>query len=292
MMKKILAALALGAGLSCPLPAGAAARTIQLDAATATVTGSGDKAVILLPGLACGPYEFDGIAPALAAKYTVYSVRFAGFDGAAPVKGPYLDAFAHSVTDLIAREKLQKPIIIGHSLGGHLAVRIAETIPANVGGVLAIDAVPLFPIPQPGETPESRARGAAAFRDAMLAVPDDKYSAQAKYFIGQLVSDPKNVDLVTQHDLASDRATVAGASYEMALADLGPNLSKITAPVEVLAAAPDDAQAQQFAAFYANLYKGTANLHVDAIAPSKHFIMYDQPEKFAKSVDDFLATLK
>jgi pimeloyl-ACP methyl ester carboxylesterase len=290
-MLRILAALALGAGLSFPLPAGAAPRTIQLEAAVASVTGTGPRAIVLLPGLGCGPYEFDGIAPALAAKYTVYAVRFAGFDGAPAIKGPYLDAFAKSVTDLIARERLQKPILIGHSLGGHLALRVAATIPANVGGVLAIDAVPLFPLPQPGETPASRQQGAAAFRDALLAVPDDKYAAQSKFFIAQLVTDPKNVDLVAQHNAASDRATVAGASYEMSIDDLGPSLPNISAQIEVLAPAPDDAQAKEYAAFYTGLYRGAPHVHVTAIAPSKHFIMYDRPDAFAAAVNAFLATI-
>ena len=289
-MKTLIAALALGAGLLPPLSASAAPRTIQLEAATATVSGTGSRAILLLPGLACGPYEFDGIAPELAEQHTVYALKFAGFDGAAPVKPPYLDAFARSVTDLIAREHLTKPILIGHSLGGHLALRVAATTPANIGGVLVIDALPLFPLAQPGETPESRQRGAAAFRDALASVPDDKYTAQAKYFIAQLVTDPQNVDIVTQHQLAGDRATIAGASYEMALEDLGPSLPKIVAPVEVLAPATDDASAAQVAAFYTALYKGTPHLHVDAIAPSKHFIMYDQPEKFAKAVDAFVAS--
>jgi pimeloyl-ACP methyl ester carboxylesterase len=291
-MHKLLATLALGASLGFPLPAGAAPRTIQLDAASATVTGKGATAILLLPGLGCGPYEFAGIAPKLAANYTVYSLTFAGFDGAAPVKGPYLDAFAQSITELIAREHLRKPILIGHSLGGHLAVRVAETNPSDIGGVLAIDAVPLFPLPQPGETPETRKSGAAAYRDALMNVPDDKYSASAKYFIGQLVTAPADVDLVTKHQLAGDRATIAGAAYEMALDDLGPALPKIAAPVEVLAAAPDDAKAAQYAAFYTSLYAGAPHLHVDAIAPSKHFIMFDQPEKFASAVDAFLATLQ
>jgi pimeloyl-ACP methyl ester carboxylesterase len=290
-MNRVLAALALGAGLSFPLSANAAPRTIQLDAATATVTGSGTRAVLLLPGLGCGPYEFDGIAPALAQTYTVYSLRFAGFDGAAPVKGPYLDAFAKSVTDLIAREHLQKPILIGHSLGGHLALRVAASIPSNVAGVLAIDAVPLFPLPQPGETPETRRKGAAAYRDALLAVPDDAYAAQAKLFIAQLVTAPENVALVAQHNAASDRATIAGASFEMAVDDLGPSLARIGAPIEVLAPAPDEAQAKAYAAFYTGLYQGAPHVHVDAIAPSKHFIMYDQPEKFAAAVNAFLAAL-
>jgi pimeloyl-ACP methyl ester carboxylesterase len=288
-MNRLIATITLGASLLLTQPAAAAPRTIALDAASVTVSGSGPRAVILLPGLACGPYVFAGIAPKLAQTYTVYSFTFAGFDGAAPLaKGPYLDAFAKSVDDLIVREHLEKPLIIGHSLGGHLAIRTAEEHPGSVGGILVIDAVPLFPLPQPGETQQARQTGAAAFRDAILGSSDDAYGAQTGYFMAQMVTDPKNVELVTKHDLASDRTTVANAAYELSLADLSPNLSKIQAPVEVLAAAPIEATAAQTAAVYAAQYKDTPHLHVDAIAPSKHFIMFDQPDKFAAAVDAFL----
>jgi pimeloyl-ACP methyl ester carboxylesterase len=271
-------------------PAGAAERTIRSGAATFSMTGSGSRAVILLPGLASGPYEFDGIRPWLAAHYTVYSVAFAGFDGQAPIHAPYLDAFAQSIVDLIRRERLQKPILIGHSLGGHLAVRIAATIPDNVGGVLAIDALPLFPLARPGETPDARARGLATFRDALLATPDDAYALQTKRYIGFLVTAPADVELVTRHDLASDRTTVATSAYEMGRDDLTPLLPKIVAPVEVLApAAGDAADATQTAAYYTQAYAGTPQLSVVGIAGSKHFIMFDRPAEFASAVTAFMA---
>jgi len=288
-MRRFLSALALGASLSSPLAASAAPRTLHVGAATVTVTGSGPRAVILIPGLASGAYVFDAIVPQLARDHTVYAVTFAGFDGLAPVKPPYLDAFGASIAGLIAQEKLVKPILIGHSLGGHVALRFAATSPAVPAGVLVIDSIPLFPPPRPGETPESRKEGALAFRDAMLGATPEQYAAQTKAALAYLVTAPKDVDFLLPRDLASDRATAAGAIVEMALEDLTPLLGKITAPVEVLAPAATEADAAQTATQYASAYAGTPHLDVVAIAPSKHFIMYDQPEKFAAAVAAFVA---
>src|SRR6202035_5398451 len=106
-MKPLLppAGLSLIAALAAPLlcaPVRAADATLHFDAAYVTKTGSGPRAVVLIPGLGSGAYVFDGIAPSLAKRYTVYAITFAGFDGEPPVQGPYLDAFAKSILDLIA----------------------------------------------------------------------------------------------------------------------------------------------------------------------------------------------
>jgi pimeloyl-ACP methyl ester carboxylesterase len=292
-MHRVLWALALAASLCFSTPAvaaPAAPRTFDVGAVHVSVSGSAPRAVILLPGLATGPYEFDGIRPQLEAHYTVYSVAFAGYDGRPPVQAPYLDAFVQGVLAVIVREHLRKPILIGHSLGGHVAVRIAETQPDRIGAVLAIDALPLFPPARPGETPDARKAAWDAFRAKLLALSADDYAAQTKRSISFLVSDPANVALVAGHDIASDRATVAGSAREMALDDLTPLLPKIGAPLEVLVPSPgDDAAAAQTAALYAKLYEGTRDLTVVPIANSKHFVMFDQPAAFASAVTAFLA---
>ncbi|HMD02355.1 MAG TPA: alpha/beta hydrolase, partial [Candidatus Baltobacteraceae bacterium] len=230
-----------------------------------------------------------GVAPEVAKRFTVYTLTFAGFDGEPPVQPPYLDAFAKSIEDLIAAEKLDKPILVGHSLGGHLAVRVAEEIPSRIGAVMVVDMLPLFPPPQAAETPQTRETQAAGFRNAILAATPAQFGTAARAYMTGLVTDPKNADFLTQRSLRSDRATYAGAAYELSLADLRPNLSKIALPLEVLAPADPETVTPQILQFYTAAFAGTPNLDVEAVAPSKHFIMYDQPAKFQTLLDAFLA---
>jgi pimeloyl-ACP methyl ester carboxylesterase len=260
----------------------------HLDAATIERSGTGAQAVILIPGLGCGPFVFDAIASDLERDHVVYRVRFDGFDGHATIQSPFLAAYTKSIADLIARDHLQKPLLIGHSLGGHVALAIAEQEPANVGAVLAIDALPMFPPLQPGETIAARAAFANRFAQMMIEAPDDQYRALVRQNTAALVTDPKNVDLVVEHTLAGDRAAFAGAAAEMMQDDLTSNLSAITAPVTVLVPAPSAALAAQMTSGYTQLYAGTAHLRVVAIPNSKHFIMLDQPALFATAVDAFV----
>jgi pimeloyl-ACP methyl ester carboxylesterase len=289
-----VAVVGLIAALAAPLlaaPVHAADATLHVDAAYVTKTGSGPRAIVLIPGLGSGAYVFDGIAPSLAKRYTVYTITFAGFDGEPPIQGPYLDAFAKSLLDLIAQEHLVKPILVGHSLGGYLAVRTAETIPDQIGGVVAIESLALYPPLTPGETLAARRSAFIPLHDQMVAASDADFDAQTRTTMATMVTDPKTVDLITTREIKSDRATFVGAFYEMSLADLHPGLSKIVAPVLVLAAAPSEAQADSYRAFYARDYAGTPQLDVIAIAPSKHFLMYDRPEKFASALTAFLTTV-
>jgi pimeloyl-ACP methyl ester carboxylesterase len=286
-MKRLLAALVLGASLI--QPALAADTTLHVDAAYVTKSGSGKRAVIFIPGLGSGAYVWDGVAPEVAKNYTVYTLTFAGFDGEPPVQPPYIDAFTQSVKDLIAQEKLVKPLLVGHSLGGVVALKLAETMPDTLGGVLLLDSLPIFPPPQAGETPQTRAAGAAQVRDQILAATPDQYQSYVHSFSIQFVSDAKNADLVATRSLKSDRATFAGAFYELTLTDLRPALAKVTVPVELLMPAPSQTYEPQIAAFYSQLYLGTKDFTLVPVVPSKHFLMYDAPDKFQAALDAFLA---
>ena len=77
-----------------------------------------------------------------------------------------------------------------------------------------------------------------------------------------------------------------------------PNLAKITVPVLEIApyspaegnpAAPMHYTEPEKAAYYRSLLAGVAKLDVVTIAPARHFVMLDQPERFQKALDDFLA---
>jgi pimeloyl-ACP methyl ester carboxylesterase len=250
-------------------------------------SGSG-PAVILIPGLGGGAFVYADIIPELSQHHTVYAVTLPGFDGVPAIAPPYLPAFEKSIVDLIAQEHLAHPVVVGHSLGGHLALKLAEDAPA-IAAVMVIDALPLFPVPRPGETSTSREMSAASFADAMLKLPDEKYAAQTRMVEGYLVTSDVNIAQVTDHALKSDKMTEVKSGTEMMLEDLGPKLKSINAPVVVLVPAPSDGSAADTAAQYAQLYSGTPHLSVTPIAPSKHFIMLDQPEKFRAALDAFVS---
>src|SRR5580704_1318629 len=71
--------------------------------------GSGNPALILVPGLGCGAWSWRDTVAREAAKHTVYTVTLPGFDGLPPGANDTMDAAEASLVTLIAGEKLVKP---------------------------------------------------------------------------------------------------------------------------------------------------------------------------------------
>jgi len=125
----------------------------------------------------------------------------------------------------------------------------------------------------------------------MIAAPQAAYEAQSRQSVAALVTDPKDVDFIAASWNKADRATIAGCVYEMSLADLHPILPKIAAQLLVIGAADTEANVERNRAYFSSEYAGTPHLEVAVIAPSRHYVMYDQPEKFAAALLPFLAKL-
>jgi pimeloyl-ACP methyl ester carboxylesterase len=106
--------------------------------------GQGPSPVILLPGLGCGPWIFDGLNEFLSRDYSIYSVTLAGFDGVPAVAGPVIDGIISSVASLVETDALIKPAVVAHSIGGTVALEMVSRHPDLFGAAVIIDAAPRF----------------------------------------------------------------------------------------------------------------------------------------------------
>jgi pimeloyl-ACP methyl ester carboxylesterase len=107
--------------------------------------GQGGRPLVLIPGLASGSWAWQDTVREFGPQHALYVVTLPGFDGRPAVEGRSFEAAGKAVLDLIESRKLDKPVLIGHSLGGTLAIALAEQRPELVGGIVAIDGLPVFP---------------------------------------------------------------------------------------------------------------------------------------------------
>ena len=259
--------------------------------------GSGDP-IVLVPGLASGAWTWNGVIPHLAAKHSVYAVTIAGFAGRPAAGEPSFAAFEKDLTALFDQRHLVKPVLVGHSLGGTLAIDYAETHPDRVRAVVAADGLPVFPGMQQLTAQQREAAGAQMAAAVKGQTHDQLLSFDKNYMATVGVSDAALAEQLAALSAQSEPAAV-GAWLQADLgADLRPNLAKITVPV--LEIAPFVAAETSFvgglysteaekAAFYRALLAGVAKLDVVTIAPARHFVMLDQPERFQAALDSFLA---
>jgi esterase len=103
--------------------------------------GSGPP-VVILHGLFGAGRNWAHVARSLAADYRVY-LPDARNHGASPwAESMSYAEMAHDVLALIERERLQRPFVVGHSMGGKTAMTLALSHPQALGGVAVIDIAP------------------------------------------------------------------------------------------------------------------------------------------------------
>lgn len=259
--------------------------------------------LILIPGLATSREVWDATRAAQRSCVRLHVIQIRGFGDTAEAngEGPVLEPFVRELGDYIADRIMagggKKPLIVGHSLGGLSALMIAARYPDLVRKVMVVDALPFIgTLFHPAATVEAvrpQAERMAAFIRSTYGQPtpistgrDPGPQSQA----GRLTNSAQGRIMVDRWSRNSDPRVIAQAFLEVMATDLRLELPKITAPVTLLYAQDDSAMtvAQSTAAFVPQ-YAGTPNFKAVQITGSYHFIMLDQPEKFAGALGSFLA---
>ena len=295
MIGKLLIAAALAAVLG-PAALGQARFT-------ATMSGPTDKAmvghsddVILIPGLASSGAVWDETVKQLAPSHRVHVLQVRGFAGepaGANASGPILAPLVEEVAAYAAN--LKHPAIIGHSLGGLVALEVAAKAPEAVSRIMVVDAAPFYGLLAGGPNATSAGIKAmtAPMREQMMSLDDATFAqAQDQQMRSLVKSDAKRAAPLTW-SIQSDRAVVVEAMLEDLAEDARPLLPLITAKTTVLYAWDASAMAQGMPAakadaLFISLYAPLKGAKVKRIDNTFHFIMLDQPQVFAEEVAAFL----
>jgi pimeloyl-ACP methyl ester carboxylesterase len=260
--------------------------------------GRGPRAMILVAGLGCGSWVWRDTIEAFHDRFTVYAVTLPGANGAPSIAGPQLDRAVASLVALVEGESLARPLVVGHSLGGHLALRLAAEHPTLVGAVVSVDGVPVLPPLASAKSAEERRAMIAPMFARLRSLDDAEYATYQRTVMDAMVTDASVAEAATALVLHSDRASMLAQAEEMAAADLRPLLPKIVVPVTVLVPVPSPSPAlpepmrsmspEQLEtatiATYAALFAGVPRLTLRAVRGSRHFVMLDQPKAFLEAL--------
>src|SRR5882724_5603129 len=106
--------------------------------------GSGSP-VILIHGLFVDHTSWDLVMPELAETFRVVALDLPGFGASEkppPSRFPYgIDAFAEAIADLYAGLELGPAAVVGHALGGAVALTLAARHPELVSRLALIDSL-------------------------------------------------------------------------------------------------------------------------------------------------------
>lgn len=284
-----LAAPIAPAALAAPAAAGFESGRILV-----TVEGSGPD-VVLIPGLTSSPRVWEATAAALPG-YRYHYVQVRGFAGAPAgdnAQTPIIAPVADEIARYIREANLERPAVIGHSLGGSLGLILAARHPDTVGKLMVVDMVPFAGVfaGGPMATPERLKPMVEKMRERADAKPPEQQAKDREAMIASMVKTESARAVPLADANASDPKVVAQAYDELLLTDLRPELKTIQAPLTVLYVRPPTAPLsdEQMDMFYKMAFADVKGATLTRVPDSWHFIMLDQPERFQQDVKTFLA---
>lgn len=259
--------------------------------------GTKGRPLILIPGLASGAWVWQSVVRELQGDYTLYIVTLPGFDGRPFAPGDGIATARAGLRTLISSRRLDHPVLIGHSMGAALGLAVAEDMPGALGGIVAIDGLPVFPGTEQMQ-PDQRVAMAAGMKAQLASADPVAFGKQQQSYMRTAgVLDMAQADLLALLSGRSDPVAVATYVSEVLALDLRDQLATITAPILLVAPYygqdPMDARwtAEAKATYYQSLLAGAPHVQVVPVPESRHFIMFDQPQVLNDTLRSFLKTL-
>lgn len=286
-----LVLMAFTAARAAALPAlPAPAASFDIGTIHADRYGNGARTLIFIPGLGSGPWSWAEQISRFSQGYTVYALTLDGFDGRPYTpQADLIAAFDRDFWTLLQTEHIDKPVVIGHSLGGTLGFELAVTHPDRLAGVIALDGLPVFPT----LAYANDAKRAAAARQ-MNAIAGESHDQLVQYdtaFMKQIGTMHAELIAPSVVELAkSDPKAIAAWGAADVSRDLRPQLAQANVPILELMpyAQPSPYTQAQTLAFYQMLVSKAPQCTVDAIPGARHFAMLDQPTAVDAAITRFL----
>jgi len=283
--------LMIQAALGALIAAQAAATTAKPPSFHVEVTGHGQP-MILIPGFASSGKTWDSTVAHFKDRYECHVLTLAGFAGEPRIEAPFLETVRYDLAAYIRQNKMNKPVIVGHSLGGVLALWLAEKEPGLVGPLVIVDSLPfLAAIMNPAASAETAKAQAEQMRKMYSGPPTEQTEKMGEMAVKGMVSNPADFEMIMGWSRKSDRVAMGDAMYDMMTTDLRGDLDKISSPSLVLGtwiAYKQYATREQVEKNFRTQYAKLKNYDFVLSDKARHFVMLDDPDGFFQALDHFL----
>jgi pimeloyl-ACP methyl ester carboxylesterase len=91
--------------------------------------------VILIHGFPMAQEIWSGFAPALSAKFKVYTIDLPGFGGSQAPSSYSMLSVGKEILNWMDKKKISSGVVIGHSLGGYVALAMVQEDPDRFAGL-------------------------------------------------------------------------------------------------------------------------------------------------------------
>jgi len=246
--------------------------------------GSGEP-ILLLPGFATPGEVWQETAEALP-SYQHYMITYAGFGSQPAVKMPWYEKIKDGLVAYIIEEDLKGLSLIGHSMGGNLAVDIAAALPQRIDKLILLDALPCMrELMMPGVKAEQITYD-NPYNQQMLTMDRATFGQTVNTMASRMTADSLRILQLTEWMLNSDRTTFVHGYTDLLRLDLRSQLEKIEASTLVLGASFPDKEITF--GHFKDQYSNLASKRIVMAPNSRHFIMWDAPAWMNQQISDFM----
>lgn len=256
-----------------------------LQAISITKNGKGTP-VFMLPGFGCPGKVWDETIPQLQGSNEYYVVTYAGFNGLPAIDMPWYETIKKELILYIQTNNLKNIKIIGHSMGGTLALDIAAGLPDIVKDIVLVDALPCMrALMMPGVS-AAQITYDNPYNNRLLTMSKSDMEKEVKLMSAAMTYSATKADTITQWMLNADRKTYVYGYTDLLKTDLRDSLSKIKANTLILGAdfPSKDVVLKNYNTQFANM----EHKQIAIAENSKHFIMFDQPKWMCNQINLFL----
>ncbi len=251
------------------------------------LAGGAGEPVVLVHGLAGAASNWVELVPELARRHRLLVVDLPGHGGSEPLRDASVDAFADAVAGVLEADGAAPALVVGHSFGGHVALRLAQHRPELVRGLL-------LAAPAGIETTRRAARivvrAAAALRPGRWVAPfrhrlADRAWFRRAVFRPWFVSDPlalsprAAIGFLDGPPAHTDTTTAGRAMVED---DARIGLERVVCPVVVLWGARDAQLPVEDAFQYARRLRAKLRL----VADCGHLLIAERPHACLDALEE------
>ncbi|NML68254.1 alpha/beta hydrolase [Chryseobacterium sp. RP-3-3] len=249
-------------------------------------TGKGNQSIIFIPGFASSGEVWNDTVTQFDKKFSCYVLTMKGFAGVKPLADANFKDWEKGIAEYIKDQKIENPIIIGHSMGGSLAMALAADYPELVSKIVVVDALPCLAALSDPNFKSKENNDCTSTINTLKAMSDEQFKQMQTGTIPRLVADPSMQETVINWSMKSDRTTFAKMYCDFSNTDLREKIQTIQCPSLILL----ESYFVNFKPAIEGQYKNLKSTDMRYASKGLHFIMYDDKEWYFEQLNNFLSS--
>jgi pimeloyl-ACP methyl ester carboxylesterase len=244
------------------------------------VYGSGEPALVLIHGWSCDSNYWREQVPELRKKYTVVTVDLAGHGGTDGNRTEWTMArFGQDVATALSAVPNNQLVLVGHSMGGPVAIEAARLLKSRVIGIIGVDTFKTIGAPQPSK----------AQVDAIIKPFEADFIGHTRALVAEHFFAPgARPELATKiaYDMSLSQPKVAIPAMRALLEyDFTGPLKDVTVPIVAINSDLGEPLNE------ARIRKVLPGFHAVTLAGDGHFLMMEDPRRFNPALETEIQAL-